>query len=100
MRYDDDLQRTPGRPWATAGRWRTRTWSTGSRPRCWWCCARTRPPVKAATAGCPRGFSAYTGAMVIVDSPDVLAALAEPGGYLATQFLNSNLVPTIAQQVR
>jgi hypothetical protein len=59
---------------------------------------------KAAGAGgyggLPIGFSAYTGAMVIADSPDLLAALAEPGGYLATEYLNTTLVPIIARQVR
>jgi serine/threonine protein kinase/ABC-type enterochelin transport system substrate-binding protein len=50
--------------------------------------------------GLPAPFSAYKGAMVIADSPDVLAALAEPGGYLATEYLNQNFAPAIARQVR
>jgi serine/threonine-protein kinase len=59
---------------------------------------------KAAGAGgyggLPGGFSVYVGAIIIADSPDMLAALAEPGGYLATQYLYQNLVPAMARQIR
>ncbi|ANE83453.1 serine/threonine protein kinase (plasmid) [Mycobacterium adipatum] len=50
-------------------------------------------------AGLPRELSAYRGAMVIVDDPDVIAALAEPGGALATQFLDATFVPELASRV-
>lgn len=49
--------------------------------------------------GLPWQFSTYTGAMVIVDQPDVVAALAEPGGYLATRYLDDNFVAALARDV-
>jgi hypothetical protein len=37
--------------------------------------------------------------MIIVDKPDVIAAFADPGGYLAAEYLNANFVPDVARQV-
>lgn len=51
-------------------------------------------------AGLPRELAAFRGAMVVVDDPDIVAALADPGGYLATQFLDSALVPQLADTIR
>lgn len=51
-------------------------------------------------AGLPRELAAFRGAMIIVDDPDTVAALADPGGYLATQFLDSDLVPQLADSIR
>ncbi|WP_396910356.1 protein kinase [Mycolicibacterium sp.] len=50
--------------------------------------------------GLPNEFNAYLGTMVIVDNPDLVAALDGSGGVLATQFLNANLVPELARQVK
>ncbi|MGV0810673.1 serine/threonine-protein kinase [Mycolicibacterium boenickei] len=50
-------------------------------------------------AGLPVELNAFRGAMVIVDDPDTVAALAEPGGVLATQFLNTSLVPKLVDQI-
>lgn len=50
--------------------------------------------------GLPNEFKSYLGTMVIVDNPDTVAALAEPGGVLATDFLNGNLVPDLARQIK
>ncbi|WP_418004036.1 serine/threonine-protein kinase [Mycobacterium sp. PDNC021] len=44
-------------------------------------------------AGLPRPLATYRGSMIIVDDPNIIAALADPGGYLATEYLDSNLVP-------
>jgi hypothetical protein len=49
--------------------------------------------------GLPDPFRSYGGTMVIVDDPNILAALADPGGYLATQFLNSAFVKALAQEI-
>jgi ABC-type Fe3+-hydroxamate transport system substrate-binding protein len=49
--------------------------------------------------GLPRQFSTYSGAMIIVDQPDVVTALAEPGGYLATRYLDDNFVAVLARDV-
>ena len=99
MRYDDDLKRTP------ADRGDSRPLQDqnvlyGLKTQVLVVLRTDKAAGEGGYGGLPAGFGAYTGAMVIVDSPDVLAALAEPGGYLATQFLNATLVPTIAQQVR
>lgn len=48
--------------------------------------------------GLPDQFTTYRGAMVIVDDPNVIAAL-NTGGYAATEYLNSHLVSLLAQQV-
>ena len=99
MCYDDDLKRTP------ADRGDSRPLQDqnvlyGLKTQVLVVLRTDKAAGEGGYGGLPAGFGAYTGAMVIVDSPDVLAALAEPGGYLATQFLNATLVPTIAQQVR
>ena len=44
-------------------------------------------------------MTGYRGAMVIVDDPDVIAALADPGGYLGTEYLNSAFVDVLARQI-
>ncbi|HZC54310.1 MAG TPA: ABC transporter substrate-binding protein, partial [Mycobacterium sp.] len=49
--------------------------------------------------GLPVQFTGYRGDMVIVDDPDITAALADPGGYLATEFLNSMFVEALARQM-
>jgi eukaryotic-like serine/threonine-protein kinase len=51
-------------------------------------------------AGLPTEFTAYEGIMIIADDANVIAALADPGGYLATGYLNSNFAPTIARQIK
>jgi serine/threonine-protein kinase len=50
-------------------------------------------------AGLPDELRSYGGNMIIVDDPNILAALADPGGYLATQFLNSAFVNQLAQEI-
>lgn len=50
--------------------------------------------------GLPRPFASYKGAMVIVDAPDALSALANPGGALATKYLNSHLVPVLSRSLK
>jgi serine/threonine-protein kinase len=50
-------------------------------------------------AGLPTQLNGYRGVMVIVDDPDTIAALAEPGGVLAYQFLDSHFVPNLASQI-
>jgi len=44
-------------------------------------------------AGLPYQLSTYRGSMIIVDDPNTVAALANPGGYLATEYLDANFVP-------
>lgn len=44
-------------------------------------------------AGLPYQLSTYRGSMIIVDDPNTIAALANPGGYLATEYLDANFVP-------
>ncbi len=46
-------------------------------------------------AGLPKPFSTYSGRMVIVDNPNAVAAFADPGGYLATKYLDDNFVSTL-----
>ncbi len=48
--------------------------------------------------GLPPALSTYRGAVVIVDDPDVIAAL-NSGGYAAVSYLNSTFVNAVAQQV-
>jgi serine/threonine-protein kinase len=50
-------------------------------------------------AGLPQPFNYYRGVMIIVDAPDLIAAFADPGGYLATEYLNSTFVPDAVRQV-
>ena len=47
-------------------------------------------------AGRPRQLATYRGSIIIVDDPNIIAALADPGGYLATEYLDSNFVPMMA----
>lgn len=47
-------------------------------------------------AGLPHELAAYRGRMVIVDDPNIVAALADPGGYLATQYLDTNFIPVLS----
>lgn len=51
-------------------------------------------------AGLPTELTAFRGPMAIVDDPNTVAALADPGGYLATQQLNGHLVPILAEALR
>ncbi len=44
-------------------------------------------------AGLPYQLSTYRGSMIIVDDPNIIAALANPGGYLATEYLDAKFVP-------
>lgn len=46
-------------------------------------------------AGLPYQLSGYRGVMIIVDEPNTIAALADPGGYLATQYLDASFVPLL-----
>lgn len=50
-------------------------------------------------AGLPKELDSYRGVMVIVDDPDTVAALNQPGGVLATQFLDADWVPTLVDRV-
>ena len=43
-------------------------------------------------AGLPKPFATYAGHMVIVDDPNAVAAFADPGGYLASKFLDDHVV--------
>ncbi|MBE5449276.1 serine/threonine protein kinase [Mycobacteroides abscessus subsp. abscessus] len=49
--------------------------------------------------GLPAGFTLFQGPIVIVDNPDVIAAISS-GGYAASQFLDSTLVAALAQQFK
>lgn len=49
--------------------------------------------------GLPQPFSAYRGATVIIDDPQVIAAMTTQG-YAATRFLNAELVDALARYVR
>lgn len=48
--------------------------------------------------GLPQDLTIYRGAMVIADDPNVIAAL-NTGGYAGNEYLNSNFVGALAQQV-
>ncbi|MBX7451900.1 protein kinase [Mycolicibacterium sp. 3033] len=50
-------------------------------------------------AGLPRSFSTYQGTAVIVDDPNAIAALQDPGGYLAIDYLNETVVPQLAKLI-
>lgn len=50
-------------------------------------------------AGLPPQLQAYRGVMVIVDDPDTIAALAQPGGALATNYLDSKWVPLLVSAI-
>lgn len=47
-------------------------------------------------AGLPYQLAAYRGSMIIVDDPNTVAAFADPGGYLATEYLDANFVPLMS----
>jgi serine/threonine protein kinase/ABC-type Fe3+-hydroxamate transport system substrate-binding protein len=48
-------------------------------------------------AGLPKPLTTYAGKMVIVDDPNDVAALTEdPGGYLATKYLDDHIVPELS----
>jgi serine/threonine-protein kinase len=99
LRYDNDLERTP------ADRGDSRPLPDASlvyqlKTEVLVVLRTDKAAGEGGYGGLPAPFSAYTGAMIIADTPDVLAALAEPGGYLATQFLYQNFVPTMAGQIR
>ncbi|AGB27043.1 serine/threonine protein kinase (plasmid) [Mycobacterium sp. JS623] len=47
-------------------------------------------------SGLPKQLVAYHGTIVVADDPNVVAALDDPGGVLATQYLNENLAPQLA----
>ena len=99
LRYDNDLQRSPAdrgdsRPLADVNEiYQLKT-------QVLVVLRSDKAAGEGGYGGLPAPFSAYTGAMIIADTPDVLAALAAPGGYLATQFLYQNFVPTMAGQIR
>ncbi|MFL0243264.1 protein kinase domain-containing protein [Mycobacterium sp. SMC-17] len=48
-------------------------------------------------AGLP-GALTFNPGLIVVDDPAVVAALADPGGYLALRYLDSRLVPLLANQ--
>jgi eukaryotic-like serine/threonine-protein kinase len=98
LRYDDDMKRTPAdrgdsRPIDVSTVYQLKTEVI--------VVLRTdKAAGEGGYGGLPAPFGAYTGALVVADTPDVLAALAEPGGYLANEFLYQNFVPTMARQIR
>jgi ABC-type Fe3+-hydroxamate transport system substrate-binding protein len=47
-------------------------------------------------AGLSKPFATYPGRMVIVDEPNAVAAFDDPGGYLATKYLDDNLVSRLS----
>lgn len=50
--------------------------------------------------GLPRELGFYQGISIVVDDPDTIAALQEPGGYLANRYLDATLVPQLSQFVK
>lgn len=98
LRYDDDMKRTPAdqsdsRPIDVSEIYQVKSEVM--------VVLRTdKAAGEGGYGGLPAPFSAYTGALVVADTPDVLTALGEPGGYLATEFLYQNFVPTMARQIR
>ena len=47
---------------------------------------------KGSLSGLPRQLSVYSGRIMAVDDPDTVAALADPGGYLAVKHLDDHFV--------
>jgi len=45
-------------------------------------------------SGLPAALTANPG-LIVIDDPAAVAALADPGGYLATEYLDSHVVPTL-----
>lgn len=54
---------------------------------------------KGSYEGLPSGFPLFQGPIIIVDSPNVIAAIS-PGGYAASEYLDSALVNALAQQIK
>ncbi|XTP38377.1 serine/threonine-protein kinase (plasmid) [Mycobacterium sp. TJFP1] len=52
---------------------------------------------KGSLSGLPRQLSVYSGRIMAVDDPDTVAALADPGGYLAVKHLDDHFVAALAQ---
>lgn len=52
---------------------------------------------KGGLSGLPRELSAYAGRIMAVDDPNTIAALADPGGYLAVKHLDDHLVGALAK---
>jgi ABC-type Fe3+-hydroxamate transport system substrate-binding protein len=50
--------------------------------------------------GLPSEVKAFTGDLIIIDDTNTVAALSQPGGYLATQYLDSTLVPLMAPKIK
>ncbi|MGJ6127286.1 serine/threonine-protein kinase [Mycolicibacterium sp. Y3] len=50
--------------------------------------------------GLPSQLRTYQGISVIVDDPNSIAALQDPGGYLASRYLSSTLVPQLGQLIK
>jgi len=50
--------------------------------------------------GLPPQLTYFQGISIIVDDPNTIAALQDPGGYLATRYLNSTLVPQLGQLIK
>lgn len=50
--------------------------------------------------GLPSQLNTYQGVAVIVDDPNSIAALQDPGGYLANRYLNGTLVPQLNQLIK
>ena len=98
MRYNDDLLRAPGDAPARSVTDTSRLYSIRS---------DVLVVIRSDSAaggggfgGLPSELNAYTGALVIVDDKNAVAALSEPGGYLATQYLDARLVPALTQRIR
>lgn len=47
-------------------------------------------------SGLPRQLSVYPGRIMAVDDPNTIAALADPGGYLAAKQLDDHFLPALA----
>jgi serine/threonine-protein kinase len=52
---------------------------------------------KGGLSGLPRQFSTYSGRILAVDDPNTIAALADPGGYLAVKHLDDHFVTALAE---
>ncbi|WZT99945.1 ABC transporter substrate-binding protein (plasmid) [Mycobacterium avium subsp. hominissuis] len=52
---------------------------------------------KGGLSGLPRELSAYSGRIMAVDDSTTIAALADPGGYLAVKYLDDHLVGALAK---
>lgn len=57
---------------------------------------RTDSAAGQGFGGLPKPFSTYCGRMVIVDDANVIAAFTDPGGFLATKYLDDNFVSKLA----